>query len=880
MTLHQEIKEELGNRTIERLPLPDYFATALTPTLQLRPYQEDCLRYFMALWHEDFRQRLRGRRHFLFHMATGSGKTLIMAGLLLMLYERGYRNVLFFVDQKPIIAKSKINFLAEGASKHLFNTPIQMGERQIHIREVQNFQSVDPDSINICFSTLAQLHSDLNTPKENAPTYEDFEGLKLVMIADEAHHINADTKRGAKTRIPTVSLGPTMPSDAETEESTSWEKTVERIHGSSDSILLEFTATMPLDNEYVREKYQDKLLYEYTLRTFREDGYSKDIEVVQRDLSEMDRILQALVLSQYKRKLFDSIRQPIKPVVFLKSKTKKANREIYEQFIETLDKLRPTQLEEIRRGAKGDVASAFAYFDQQGITLENLIGELREDFSPEKLILIDGSNDSEEKQRLLNTLEDSDNEIRAVFAVDMLKEGWDVLNLYDIVRLYDTRDHNKGVPGKTTVSEAQLIGRGARYMPFAAPEEGLPRGQRKYDSDIANPLRIVEKLHYHSAHNPRYIQELKVALVESGIIASQEKEVPVRLKAEFKESDLYRNGLVFKNARRVRSGNPLFGDNLTKAIPSRVITVTRYTGAMQSQLILAENPTGVSHKGGEQSFQTSFRELGYSVTRSALYHFAEYSFDILRRIYPELTSLRDFIKQANYLPQVTICVVGNASALSALSQQDKLMVAIDALKQLAPVLNLDEEEYEGSKEFKPVAFKEVFKDHDLKISLDGGDKELGKPIDLDLSVRPWHVYDSCIGTSEEKALVKYIDSIYPTLAEQYEDIYLVRNERDLKLYKFETGQAFEPDYLLFMKRKSGTDKECIYQIFIEPKGDHLLLKDKWKGTMLERLHDVAEVTFSQRGREYVVWGMPLYNKGNEGAFDKTIKETLELNPKV
>ena len=31
MTLHQEIKEELGNRTIERLPLPDYFATALTP---------------------------------------------------------------------------------------------------------------------------------------------------------------------------------------------------------------------------------------------------------------------------------------------------------------------------------------------------------------------------------------------------------------------------------------------------------------------------------------------------------------------------------------------------------------------------------------------------------------------------------------------------------------------------------------------------------------------------------------------------------------------------------------------------------------------------------------------------------------------------------
>lgn len=37
MTLHQEIKEELGNRTIERLPLPDYFATALTPRSSCAP---------------------------------------------------------------------------------------------------------------------------------------------------------------------------------------------------------------------------------------------------------------------------------------------------------------------------------------------------------------------------------------------------------------------------------------------------------------------------------------------------------------------------------------------------------------------------------------------------------------------------------------------------------------------------------------------------------------------------------------------------------------------------------------------------------------------------------------------------------------------------
>ena len=66
----------------------------------------------------------------------------------------------------------------------------------------------------------------------------------------------------------------------------------------------------------------------------------------------------------------------------------------------------------------------------------------------------------------LNTLENPENEIRAIFAVDMLNEGWDVLNLFDIVRLYDTRDgkvtKNGFVAGSTTNAEKQLIGRGAR----------------------------------------------------------------------------------------------------------------------------------------------------------------------------------------------------------------------------------------------------------------------------------------------------------------------------------------------------------------------------------------------------------------------------------
>ncbi|MBK9729619.1 MAG: hypothetical protein IPO86_16070 [Saprospiraceae bacterium] len=58
---------------------------------------------------------------------------------------------------------------------------------------------------------------------------------------------------------------------------------------------------------------------------------------------------------------------------------------------------------------------------------------------------------------LLNTLEDENNPIRAVFAVQKLNEGWDVLNLYDIVRLSEgqnTGGTNTTV-GATTLAEVK-----------------------------------------------------------------------------------------------------------------------------------------------------------------------------------------------------------------------------------------------------------------------------------------------------------------------------------------------------------------------------------------------------------------------------------------
>jgi len=118
-------------------------------------------------------------------------------------------------------------------------------------------------------------------------------------------------------------------------------------------------------------------------------------------------------------------------------------------------------------------------------------------------------------------LENKNNEIRAIFAVNMLNEGWDVLNLFDIVRLYDAQDgkyvHGNYKPGNTTMGEAQLIGRGARYFPFHL-DKTEDKYKRKFDEGIDNELRIIKTLPYPSLRNTKFIKKIKAVLIEIRIL--------------------------------------------------------------------------------------------------------------------------------------------------------------------------------------------------------------------------------------------------------------------------------------------------------------------------------------------------------------------------
>ncbi len=872
--LQDVLKEEFGKRTIENTPLPTYFTQSLNPAMKLRPYQEECYKYFITYWENAFVGKDR-RPQLLFHMATGSGKTLIMAGVMLYLFEKGYRNFLFFVPSTNIIEKTKENFLNQASPKYLFAPAIAMGDKRIEIKMVDNFQGVDDGCINLCLTSTQGLHTSLNTPKENSLTYDDFAQHKIVLISDEAHHINTATKKGKDTQASF---------DFGDESSDDWETTVMRIFNadnetSQPNVLLEFTATADLTDGNIAEKYSNKVIFDYPLKKFREDGYSKDIEVVQSDLSPIDRAIQTVVLSQYKRKLFAAIGQDIKPVMMLKSKTIKENKEFFDLFVETVKKISASDLDKIRHNATGDISEAFRFFDEHKVDSDNLLLELKEDFKVENLLLVDGNTITAEKQLKLNSLEAKDNEFRAVFAVDMLNEGWDVLNLYDIVRLYETRDAKDGKPGKTTMQEAQLIGRGARYMPFSSPEGDKPTGQRKYDDDITNRLRAVEKLHYHSASNPRYISELQTAMISTGIVAEKSKIIKLKLKESFRKSKLFNDGYYFVNdqeAYLVNENVNSFGENILK----NPFKVRIKSGEMKSSLVFEKQSNAID-TDTLKTINIQMSELGNHILRAAINRLESYKFSALKESFPSLPSIKYFIESESYLAKLSITVSGREEVLRNLSQSNKLGIATEVLRQIEPMLSKSGVGIRGTKRFTAKSLRDKIKDKEIKVSLDGSDdKEFGKSmkesanlfLTTDLSKQHWYAFDDCYGTSEEKHLVKYIESLYPKLKTKYDEIYLVRNEREIKIYNFDNGDAFEPDFLLFMQLKKEENRYDNIQIFIEPKGGHLVANDKWKENFMLRLKEESIINFSTHIGDYQIWGLPFYTNQNQMEFDREMKK--------
>ena len=467
----------------------------------------------------------------------------------------------------------------------------------------------------------------------------------------------------------------------------------------------------------------------------------------------------------------------------------------------------------------------------------------------------------------------------------MLNEGWDVLNLFDIVRLFDTRDgkhsHSGYKPGPTTISEAQLIGRGARYFPFQL-NEAQDNYKRKFDDDLNNEIRILETLYYHSAHNPRYIDEIKSTLKEMGILEdeSQQIEINFEIKESFKKTDFWKKGYVYINDR---IPNPRI--EIKSLIDARIDNIYEYkmrTGKIITELILSERNEIIEVTSEEQSKITyNLMDFGENVIRNALDKIEFYSYENLKKYFPYIKSIKEFINSKSYLGGVEINVIGLQNEINNLNQKDKLDIVLDISNKIANSAKINTAEYIGSTKFKNKLLQNVFKDKMIRMYK--GDQDRKEMKNIQLVNKDWFAHNQFYGTDEEQNFINFIDSFINTLREKYSDIALLRNENYFQIFDFDEGRAFEPDFLLLLKHRNKIIN--IYQIFVEAKGNQFKdsqgrfenSKEGWKQKFLLDIEQKANLEnniFEYIDGSYHLLGLPFYNEDLKNEFTEALENKI------
>lgn len=861
--LYEDIENKINDGWINLNDIPTYIQNNLSDRFTMRDYQTKAFQYFIE-YMENNKLNKNRQIHLLFHMATGSGKTYIMAGVMLYLYQRNYRNFLFFVNSNNIIEKTKSNFLTKESLKYLFNDRIIIDGEEIEIKEVNNFKDSSENSINILFTTVQQLHIDLTTHKENSITIQDFEDSKVVLISDESHHINADTKTANLSKV-------------EADEKYSWESSVSKAFTSNkDNIMLEFTATCDLKNANILDKYVDKIIFNYPLLDFRESGYTKDFLNLQSNYDILNRTVQAMLLSQYRLKLFQKYGLNRKPTILLKSDKISSSQDFYNYFVEYMkSRFSTSDIDRFRIDAAGIIRKMFDFFDKENITDNILVEELKEAFSCEHLIIMNMIDDaSKTKQILVNDLENPKNPYRMIFTVDMLNEGWDVLNLFDIVRLYETRQSGRNKLSKTTISEAQLIGRGARYCPFKIDELD-DAYKRKFDNDLDNELRVCETLYYHSKEDSRYIAELRQALKEVGFEPDKTINFEYKVKKSFKEKDIFKTGKLFVNEYKLKSSKDIIG--LDKKLQSLESLVDLSTKPIK-EVSLIDNNNNNLNKLQNMINRIKVKEIDTRITLKALRQYSSLRFNVLKKYFPNLKSSSEFLSCDNYAANMELVIITN----NALPNNTELYKAcLRLFEVLANKISNNKQQFHGTTEFNEIALNSVVKDT-LRSKSNPDDEGEGisqnattvnNQYRLDLSDKDWFVYTDNYGTTEEKRFVSYFSSKVEELRKTYNEVYLIRNERNFHIYSFADGHRFEPDYILILRRDKGSNYEQ-QQIFVEPKGEHLRKQDAWKEEFMLELERKAEAkVYHDDVNDYKIIGLPFYTHDVElqkfkDAFDK------------
>lgn len=351
-----------------------------------------------------------------------------------------------------------------------------------------------------------------------------------------------------------------------------------------------------------------------------------------------------------------------------------------------------------------------------------------------------------------------------------------------------------------------------------------------------------------------------------------EREVTreLRLKESFKKTPFYKYGIIWLNDRQLKDYQRVkfFADLGVKKRNYIHLIATGRGGATPA--------LGSGEKGAVVNDETrrdvKVRDIERNIIESAIARNPFFTFASLKRYFPHLTSMRDFITGEDHLAGLEITFQCNMYGLDN-SRAEKLAAVQGLLAQIEAEIHANVTDYEGTRGFRCGGVCEVFKDKVLKFDAKNPRAADDAQFEHFVSAKDWFAFNTIYGTCEEKAFVRMLDRQMQKLQEQYEQIYLLRNEGHFAIYNFADGQAFQPDFVLFLREKTG--KLLIYQLFIEPKGRHLKEYDRWKETFLK------EITSKFGGKplmfgdkKYRLIGVPFYNNEDENQFRAGLESVL------
>ena len=435
---------------------------------------------------------------FAFSIATGIGKTRLMGACIAYLYlKKGIKHFFVLAPNLTLYEKLKRDFGDPSYEKYVFKGIAEFAANPPAVIDGDNYSNYSGfgygnlyNRVEINVFNISKFNSDSKESKKGMPRmkrlseyigksyFEYLSNLEdLVILMDEAHRYHADASKRA----------------------------IDELH---PILGLEMTAT-PTDE---KGKSFKNIVYEYNLAQALADGKYVKIPTIAKRRNFQKGGLSEREVDMIKLEDAISIHEHTKAHLELYSRQNKLP--LVKPFILVICK---------NIGHATD-------------TLHMIEDELFGGRYKGKVLQIDSSTKKDEEiDQLFVSLEKPENKIEVVIHVNMLKEGWDVTNLYTIVPLR---------AADAPILVEQSIGRGLR-LPYGGKRTGYPDVDKltviahdNFEAVIAaakDPNSVLSKLSYIELDEDELTPEKSEVIVTQTFFDIQEKKELEKAKTEIEK---------------------------------------------------------------------------------------------------------------------------------------------------------------------------------------------------------------------------------------------------------------------------------------------------------------------------------------------------------